>query len=265
MLKTSLAGMAALCALLVPASLALAASPDVLAIIGDTPYGQPQIDRFPGDVAQINADPDVSRVIHLGDIKNGSSRCDTSYFRLIRSDFDGFADPLVYTPGDNEWTDCHRANNGGYQPAGATPPGAESARLETQRSTFFDRPGPTRGRPARVDGQSAAFVENVSWSQAGVTWGTLNVPGSNNDLAPWFGDAETDAQKAAQEHESESRLAADLAWIDRVFARANREDAAAVAISLQADMWDPRRSQPTPCRATRRSSSGSPSASMRST
>jgi hypothetical protein len=72
------------------------------AIIGDTPYGQPQIDNFPDDVAVINADPDVRLVVHLGDIKNGSSRCDTTYFQRIRADFDGFEDPLVYTPGDNE-------------------------------------------------------------------------------------------------------------------------------------------------------------------
>jgi hypothetical protein len=208
-------------------------------VIGDTPYGQRQIDQFPGDVAEINADPAVSRVIHLGDIKNGSSRCDTSYFRLIRVDFDGFADPLVYTPGDNEWTDCHRANDGGYQPAGPTPAGVEPARLETLRSLFFDHPGSTLGRPAAVEAQAAPFVENVSWSLAGSVFATLNVPGSNNDLAPWFGDAETEAQRAAQRDEYESRLAADLAWIDRVFARAHRDRAAGVVIGLQADMWDP--------------------------
>src|SRR4051794_34060694 len=143
MLKTPLAMAGALCALLVSAPLAVAASPATLAVIGDTPYGQPQIDQFPGDVAEINADPAVSRVIHLGDIKNGSSRCDTSYFRLIRSDFDGFADPLVYTPGDNEWTDCYRANNGGYQPAGPTPAGARAGRAGRPRAHFFYPPPPT--------------------------------------------------------------------------------------------------------------------------
>src|SRR3954454_20449405 len=151
MLKTPLAVAGALCALLASAPLAVAASPVTLAVIGDTPYGQPQIDEFPGDVAEINADPAVSRVIHLGDIKNGSSRCDTSYFRLIRSDFDGFADPLVYPPGDNQRTACHRGTGGGSQPPGPPPPGADPARLETLRSIFSDPPGRTLGRPAAVD------------------------------------------------------------------------------------------------------------------
>src|SRR5437867_89508 len=77
------------------------------AVIGDIPYGADQIAAFPKVVAQINADPAVQWVDHLGDIKNGSSVCGDEYFQLIKSDFDQFQDPLVYTVGDNEWTDCH--------------------------------------------------------------------------------------------------------------------------------------------------------------
>src|SRR6478752_4689914 len=94
------------------------AKPVTYAVIGDTPYGTPQIENFPNDVAEINGDPSVSLVLHLGDIKNGSSKCTTEYFEQISKDFNGFEDPFVYTPGDNEWTDCHRANNGSYWPAG---------------------------------------------------------------------------------------------------------------------------------------------------
>src|SRR5262249_53286407 len=86
------------------------------AVIGDIPYGAAQIANFPNVVAQINADKSVQWVDHLGDIKNGSSVCSDEYFSMIRSEFDQFTDPLVYTVGDNEWTDCHRANNGSYNP-----------------------------------------------------------------------------------------------------------------------------------------------------
>jgi len=211
-----------------------------LAIIGDIPYGAPLIAEFPADIASINADPQVSRVVHLGDIKNGSTRCDTSYFQQIRSDFDGFADPLVYTPGDNEWTDCHRASNGGYLPAGPAPAGQEPSRLDTVRSIFFNRPGWTLGQhQAPVWSQGPEIPENVIWRQAGTVFATLNVPGSNNDFLPWFDAAETDAQKAAQATEVETRTQADLDWIDAAFWTARREHAAAVAIGIQADMWDP--------------------------
>ncbi|MDX6665066.1 MAG: hypothetical protein QOG68_1272 [Solirubrobacteraceae bacterium] len=201
------------------------------AVIGDIPYGQPAVDAFPAHISQINADPQVRRVLHLGDIKNGSSLCDTSYFELIRSDFDGFDDPFVYTPGDNEWTDCHRANNGGYVP---------TERLAEVRRIFFDNPGRTLGRHARrVDSQSAAFPENVRWDEGGVTFGMLNVPGSNNDLLPWFGTAETPQQQQDQANEYATRNAADLAWLKRIFGEAREQDAAAVVLGIQADMWDP--------------------------
>ena len=230
---------AAMAALALPAA-APAAEPGTLAIIGDTPYSAAQIANFPTDVQAINADPAVSRVVHLGDIKSGSTQCTNAYFASIRSDFDAFADPLVYTPGDNEWTDCHRANNGGYLPAGPAPAGQEPSRLDTIRGLFFDRPGFTLGQhrePVRSQGPSTP--ENVIWKQADTVFATLNVPGSNNDFLPWFDAAETPAQRAAQADEVAGRTAADVDWIDEAFEAARREHAAAVVVGIQADMWDP--------------------------
>ena len=42
--------------------------------------------------------------------------------------FNMFQAPAVYIPGDNEWTDCHRTNNGAYTP---------TERLAYTRSIFF--------------------------------------------------------------------------------------------------------------------------------
>jgi hypothetical protein len=204
------------------------------AVIGDTPYSTFQIQHFPDDIAEINADPDVSRVVHLGDIKSGSTRCDTidsnpntGDFTQIRSNFDLFQDPLVYTPGDNEWTDCHRANNGGYVP---------TDRLAVIRSMFFTTPGQTLGQsPAALDTQGGSYPENVTWNESRVQWGTIDVPGSNNDWLPWFNQPRTQAQI----DEVTNRTAADVAWLDHVFAAATASKAKAVVIATQADMWDP--------------------------
>jgi hypothetical protein len=214
-----------------------AKAPVTYAVIGDTPYGQPQVENFPNDVAEINADPQVSLVMHLGDIKNGSSQCSTPYFEQIRTDFNQFEDPLVYTPGDNEWTDCHRANNGAYWPAGPVLNGdTRPARLDEIHRIFFDNPGWTLGENARpVETQGGSYVENVLWTQSRVVFGTLDVPGSNNDWLPWFEQPRTSSQIA----EVENRTEADLVWLDRIFDRAREEKAAAVAIGIQADMWDP--------------------------
>jgi hypothetical protein len=207
------------------------------AVIGDTPYGQPQIDNFPNDVAEINQDRKVRLVMHLGDIKNGSTECSTDYFNLIRTDFDAFEDPIVYTPGDNEWTDCHRANNGAYWPAGPVLNGdTRPARLDEIRRIFFDRPGRTLGvHSMKVAAQTPIFPENVRWFASGVQFGDLNLPGSNNDWAPWFEQPQT----SSQIDEVTQRTAADLAWLDGIFNRAERNDARAVVIGIQADMWDP--------------------------
>jgi hypothetical protein len=211
-----------------------------LAVIGDIPYGDALIAEFPADIAEINADPAVRRVIHLGDIKNGSSRCDDSYFAARFADFRTFADPLVYTPGDNEWTDCHRANNGGYLP---------TERLAAVRSLFFPRHGRTLGHhPRRIDFQSHAYPENVAWDESHVQFGTVHLVGSNDDQDPWFGDRmdpatgqpqpETRAEMRLRTREYTGREVAARAWIDGIFSRARRSHAAAVVLGMQADMWD---------------------------
>jgi len=210
-----------------------------VAIIGDIPYGPEQIAAFPAEIKQINADPDVGGVIHLGDIKNGSSRCDTSYLEARLADFQSFADPLVYTPGDNEWTDCHRSNNGGFLP---------TERLDAIRRLFFPRPGRTLGqRKARVEYQSRRYPENTTVELGGVRYGVVHVVGSNDDQAPWFGDRkdatgklvpETPTESALRAREYTAREAAALRWIDRIFDAAQDEGAPAVVVGMQADMWD---------------------------
>lgn len=220
-------------------------------LIGDTPYGATQITAFPSQIAVINNDPSIRTTIHAGDIKNGSSRCDTSYFNTVKADFDQFAKPLVYTPGDNEWTDCHRANNGGYQPAGTSTPGAPVttdegvSRLDKIRQIFFANPkkslGGTgrRSKPRVLSSQGGAIPENQQWSEQGVVFATFNLPGSNNDKLPWFGASESTALASIQADEVATRTAADIAWLKRTFKVAENRGAPAVVLTIQADMWDP--------------------------
>jgi len=209
--------------------------PSTLAIIGDSPYGAAQLVAFPGLVDRINADPNVSTVLHLGDVKNGSSVCSDSYFEQIRTQFDRFQDPLLYTPGDNEWTDCHRANNGAYFP------GERLARL---RQLFYPEAGVSLGvRKLRVTSQTEMpgyerFVENQLFVQSGAVFSMLHVVGSNNDLQPWFAAGETPEQRAERIAEYNGRIDADLAWLDRTFALAASRGAPGVVVAMQADMWD---------------------------
>lgn len=199
------------------------------AVIGDVPYGEAQIKAFPSWVDQISAS-DVKLTFHVGDIKNGSSVCSDDYYNLIKSNFDRFTMPFVYTPGDNEWTDCHRTNNGAYQPL---------ERLAKLRGTFFAQPGMTLGQPIKVDSQAKlGLPENVRMRRDGVQFAVVHVVGSNNDLKPWTGIG-LNQPTAEQVAEEQARMAASIANIRDAFAQARRHHDRAVALLLQADMFDP--------------------------
>ncbi|MDO5501056.1 MAG: hypothetical protein Q4F67_15380 [Propionibacteriaceae bacterium] len=235
-MKRTLGVLAAATAILAVADVAApaqAANPNsdtTFAVIGDVPYGLPQFAEFPHMVDEINAQDKLRFVAHVGDIKAGSQRCDDSYFLAIRAEFDRFEDPLIYTPGDNEWVDCHRVNNGAYNPL---------ERLDKLREVFYPRPGKTLGGNMPLTSQAKlGLPENVSFREARVEFAVLNIQGSNNDLAPWTGIGET-APTAEQLAEFRAREAANLQLINETFDRAEQRNARGVVLMTQADMFDP--------------------------
>jgi hypothetical protein len=109
------------------------------AIIGDAPYGPAtgtgtnRVQVYPSPayermIAHINAAKKPEFVIHVGDIKEGNSRCDDNVYTVNREYFNTFQMPSILVPGDNEWTDCHRPTNGSYDPL---------ERLAFLRTTFY--------------------------------------------------------------------------------------------------------------------------------
>jgi hypothetical protein len=85
--------------------------------LGDLPYGAPDKAGPPyrALIDRINLiDPVFS--VHVGDIKSGSTLCSDEEFAQQKIHFQRFKGAVVYTPGDNEWTDCHRVNNGSFDP-----------------------------------------------------------------------------------------------------------------------------------------------------
>ncbi|NJN58306.1 MAG: hypothetical protein HC879_12810 [Leptolyngbyaceae cyanobacterium SL_5_9] len=106
--------------------------------------------------------------------------------------------PLIYVPGDNEWTDCYRESNGSYDP---------QERLEKFRALFTQGDQSLGERTLHLTQQSensqfAKFRENVRWRYGNVLFVGLNVTGSNNGLGRTL---EADA-------EYRERNVANLAW-----------------------------------------------------
>jgi hypothetical protein len=228
-----------------------AATPITIAVFGDWPYNTLLLNSAPLLIDSVNSDRDVSLVMHVGDIHSGSMPCTSAgilppistsnpgWNDQVYFDFQQFAQPLVYTPGDNEWTDCHKSKEKSS--------GAPLKELKAVRTLFFARPGHTLGltdKSVLTQAQTfdpaypgdAAYVENVMWMDGKVVFMTLNVPGSNNDTLPWTGIF---ADPAAQAGEVMARNGANTRWLRSAFDLANQKHARAVVIGLQADMWDP--------------------------
>lgn len=204
------------------------------ALLGDTPYGVSEEPKFDRVIADINASRNVRLVVHTGDVKQGSERCDDTVFIRRFNQYQQFDDPFIVTPGDNDWTDCHRTNNGSYLP---------TERLAKFREIFYPHIGRSTGkRPMALLSQAAtpghaahsAYVENTMWQFAGATMATVHVVGSANNLAPWSQLAGGD-RPLERQAEFDARLAASLAWIDEVFDRATAANSAGVMIAMQAN------------------------------
>lgn len=226
--------------LLAASTAALAAGPYLrpgvsFALLGDTPYGTGEEVLFDRVIDDINASRNVRLVLHSGDVKAGSERCDDALLIKRFNQYQKLDDAFILTPGDNDWTDCHRANNGGYLP---------TERLTRFRQIFYPVAGMSTGKkPLALRSQATmpghqTFVENTMWSFAGVTMATVHVVGSNNNLAPWSGIDTTDTvatPRADRVAEFQAREAAALAWVDATFDQAIARDSAGVVIAIQAN------------------------------
>ena len=243
---------------LVPATAASAdddshgAPTSTYAVYGDSPYGADgaQYGATPAFIGTINADPQVGGVLMVGDLHSGSEPCTVAYDTGVAEMWKAFADPVYYTPGDNEWADCQKAKQ--LPALSDIAKGDPIANLAKIRELFFPRPGVTLGaHPKLVVSQSFAYdrryptdkqyVENAIWAQSGVIYVTINVPGgSNNDHDVWNPFTTGSATETPAQHdEYTNRTAADLRWLDTAFTLARFVRAKGVVIGTQADMWDP--------------------------
>jgi hypothetical protein len=203
---------------------------------GDLPYSQEQAAAIPNLIADMNSQR-LAFTVHDGDLKQGSnSPCDDALYTTSLGYFNSLKAPAVFTPGDNDWTDCDRANNGGYN---------SLERLDHERMVFFNTYyslGQNRMRQEVQEGPPfclgldksgnkvpVACVENRRWTVGRVTYATLNIQGSCNNLC----DTNPDPDEYA------ARNKADIAWMQETFASAIKRHSAAVMFISQADPgWD---------------------------
>jgi len=205
---------------------------------GDLPYSDVQAQTgVPNLIADMNRQH-LAFTVHDGDLKAGNSTagsvtpttCSDALYTQALGYFNALKAPAIFTPGDNDWTDCDRASNGGFN---------SRERLDHERRVFFSTPFSLGQRPLRQEVQTAPLclgvsgpvscVENRRWTVGGVTYATLNIQGSCNNLC----DTAPDPQEYA------ARNAANIAWMQETFHVATQRRSAAVMLISQADPgWD---------------------------
>lgn len=253
--------MGKLARLTLAAALTAAAVPGLAAsfhfvALGDTAYNLdrdlPVYERL---IAAINASQPAFSV-HVGDTW-GALECSEANHRWVRGWFDKFDHPLVYTPGDNEWTDCRRpeileAYNRMIEGRGTAEDRAmltEARQLDNAfaatsyadtlgslaaiRDVFFATRQSMGARPMTLVRQAdvgdfPAMVENARWQHGGVHFATVSVPGSA------AGFTINDARRA---QEAIERNRANVRWLQSTFAEARAGDAAAVVVFMHASLF----------------------------
>lgn len=190
--------------------------------IGDMPYEPDEVEQYTALISRINATSPLF-TIHVGDTKSGHVPCSDESYASTLATFNSFEQPLIYTPGDNEWTDCHTEQCGGFVAA---------ERLDYLRKTIYHDPYHSLGKSKiALNNQSSEpgyqkFVENSAWKAHGVLFCTVHVCGSGNNYY----------SKAGREEFSE-REKADLYWLDKVFERAARDNMKGVVICFHANFF----------------------------
>ena len=157
-----------------------------LGLWGDLPYSEIQATiGVPNLIADMNSQH-LAFTAHDGDLKagNGAPICNDSLYDTAVTRFNSLDAPAIFTPGDNDCTDCDRQNNGVF---------ISRERLDHERQVLFGTPFSLGTHRLKQEVQMTPLcrgfgntfvrcVENRRWTVRGVTYATLNIQGSCNNL-----------------------------------------------------------------------------------
>jgi len=204
--------------------------PYAIGLWGDLPYSDVQKEGVTRLIADMNAQ-ELAFTAHDGDLKAGSnSLCNNDLYAQSFAYFNALKAPVIFTPGDNDWTDCDRPSNGGFN---------SLERLDHERQIFFSTSFSLGQQQLAQEVQTVPLclgvngavpcVENRRWTVGNVTYATLNVQGSCNNLC----------DTAPDTAEFTARNAANIAWMQESFNAAKAHNSAAIMFISQADPgWD---------------------------
>ena len=200
-------------------------------VIGDTSYSKVAEQEFDRLMAALNKE-NLAFVVHVGDFEADprpyerspdkvTMPCTDENFRRVLATFQTSVHPFILTPGDNDWTDCHLLKARQVDPM---------ERLANVREMFFSEGRSLGQKTIAVDSQAKdaefkQYRENLMWSLNGVTFATLHIVGSNNNMGR---TPDMDAEHA-------ERTKANIAWMRKVFADAKAQNSLGLVLLTQAN------------------------------
>src|SRR5260221_9001147 len=152
-----------------------------IGLFGDMPYNALGKAQYPALLADVN-NANVAFSVFDGDLKaGGDGACTDSLYTTAIAGFNSLERPLVWLPGDNDWTDCwgrYGPGTGGFDPL---------ERLAHERQVFDSTDQSLGQHTLTLQRESsepayAKFSENVRWTYGPVLYIGLNVQGSNDNL-----------------------------------------------------------------------------------
>lgn len=192
--------------------------------IGDTPYSEIEVNALKETLPVAIKKANPAFVVHYGDIKNGQSDCSEVLLKERRDDIYNLLPGLVfYTPGDNEWTDCDRAQ--------LKNPLSELAALDRIRQLFFHEPVTLT---ADWDYKhQPGYPENARWTKQDILFVTVHLVGTNNARKEILKDDIELALALVDARDQANRI-----WLKEAFSQAMLKKSKAVVIITQADVTE---------------------------
>jgi predicted phosphodiesterase len=203
-------------------------------VIGDTSYSKVAEQEFDRLMATLNKE-NLAFVVHVGDFEADARAyerspdkltkitmpCTDENFQRVLATFQKSVNPIILTPGDNDWTDCHFVKARKFDPM---------ERLAKVREMFFPDGRSLGQKTIAIDSQAKdadfkKYAENLMWSFNGVTFATLHIVGSDNNKGR---TPEMDAEHA-------ERTKANIAWMKKIFSDAKAKSSIGLVLLTQAN------------------------------
>jgi hypothetical protein len=194
-------------------------------ILADTPYSDKEKQMIQGPngiLYRLINEVNPSVVMHLGDFKSGGKSCTDDILKehkkLLTQVYPG---KVIYTPGDNDWTDCDRTS----LPYSFN----ELERHDFLIQLMFKTPPLLTDNLPLIMAQNSQ-IENKLWINDRLAISTLHIVGTSNGRVNIKKSKKTNAIKKVDKRDK-----INLAWLKSIEDNSKKYDA--LIIGFQADMY----------------------------